>query len=99
MTFVPKPNTGSLWKNDKKTDDKHPDMRGDAVIDKRLLLDLISKGEDPVKIAVAAWNRTTNTGRDYTFITFSEPFIPQKKAEPAPKQQALDQEDDEDVPF
>jgi len=100
MTFIPKPNTGSLWQNDKKTDDKHPDMRGEAVISKQLMVDLISKGDDPVKFAVAAWNRTTINGRDYVSITFSEPFIPQKKAdlEPTPKQQAMP-EDDDDIPF
>lgn len=103
MTFIPKPNTGSLWQNDKKTDEKHPDMRGEAVLDKRLLLDLISKGEDPIKISVAAWNRTTINGRDYVSLTFSEPFVPQKKVEQAapestPKQQ-VEIEDDDDIPF
>ena len=53
MSFVPKPNTGSLWHNDKKIEDKHPDMRGEIVVDKQLLLDLISKGENPVKLAVS----------------------------------------------
>lgn len=102
MTFIPKPNTGSLWQNDKKTDDKHPDMRGEAVISKQLLIDLMAKGEDPIKVAVAAWNRTTINGRDYVSLTFSEPFVPQKKAEstpePTPKQQA-EIEDDDDIPF
>lgn len=96
MVYIPKPNTGSLWANDKKTAENHPDMRGEVVIDKRLLLDLISKGEDPVKIALAGWNRTTTTGRDYMSILASEPFVPVKRVEAAPVQQAID---DEDVPF
>lgn len=96
MVYIPKPNTGSLWANDKKTSDNHPDMRGEVVIDKRLLLDLISKGEDPVKVALAGWNRTTTSGRDYLSIVASEPFVPAKKVEAAPVQQASD---DEDVPF
>lgn len=94
MTFIPKPNTGSLWANDRKTDDKHPDMRGEVVIDKQLLVDLIAKGENPVKIALAGWNRTTSTGRDYMSLVASEPFVPQKKQEPT---QAST--DSEDVPF
>ena len=94
MTFIPKPNTGSLWANDRKTDDKHPDMRGEVVIDKQLLVDLIAKGENPVKIALAGWNRTTSTGRDYMSLVASEPFVPQKKQEPI---QAST--DSEDVPF
>lgn len=35
-TYQHKPNTGSLWKNDKKTDPKHPDTRGTALIDGKL---------------------------------------------------------------
>lgn len=94
MTFIPKPNTGSLWNNDRKTDDKHPDMRGEVVMDKQLLVDLIAKGDNPVKIALAGWNRTTSNGRDYMSLVASEPFVPQKREEPktAP-------EDEQDVPF
>ena len=29
MAFVPKPNTGTLWPNEKKKADNHPDVRGD----------------------------------------------------------------------
>jgi hypothetical protein len=35
-TYQHKPNTGSLFKNDKKTDPKHPDSRGTALIDGKL---------------------------------------------------------------
>jgi hypothetical protein len=35
-TYQHKPNTGSLFKNDKKTDPKHPDSRGTAFIDGKL---------------------------------------------------------------
>lgn len=98
MTFIPKPNTGSLWHNDKKTEDKHPDMRGEIVVDKQLLLDQIAKGENPVKLAISGWNRTTLSGRDYMSLSVSEPFVPQRRPEPTPQQQA-DPEDDGDVPF
>lgn len=96
MSFVPKPNTGSLWHNDRKTDEKHPDMRGEVVVSKSLLVDLMAKGEDPVKIALAGWNKTTINGRDYMSLVASEPFVPQKKVEPVAK---AEPEDDEDVPF
>lgn len=95
MTFVPKPNTGSLWANDRKTSENQPDLRGEIVVDKQLLVDLIAKGENPVKIALAGWNKTTVNGRDYVSLVASEPFIPQKKVEPEPKPVV----DDEDVPF
>ena len=96
MTFVPKPNTGSLWANDRKTAENHPDLRGEVVIDKQLLIDLMSKGENPVKIALAGWNKTTATGRDYVSLVASEPFVPQKRIEQAKPPVATD---DEDVPF
>jgi hypothetical protein len=97
MTFIPKPNTGSLWANDRKTTENQPDLRGEIVVDKQLLVDLIAKGENPVKIALAGWNKTTVNGRDYVSLVASEPFIPQKKVEPEPVQQTP--VDDEDVPF
>lgn len=96
MTFVPKPNTGSLWVNDRKTSENHPDVRGEVVIDKQLLIDLIAKGENPVKVALAGWNKTTINGRDYVSLVASEPFVPQKQPEPV--QQTVT-EDDQDVPF
>jgi uncharacterized protein (DUF736 family) len=99
MSFTPKPNSGYLWPNDKKTEDKHPDFRGDSVIDKRLLMDLISKGDDPVKISVSAWNSTAKDGRAYYYLSFSEPFVPTKKAEPPKAEPQAEPEDDEDVPF
>jgi uncharacterized protein (DUF736 family) len=95
MTFIPKPNTGSLWANDRKTAENHPDLRGEIVVDKQLLVDLIAKGENPVKIALAGWNKTTINGRDYVSLVASEPFVPQKKVDPVKPQP----EDDGDVPF
>jgi uncharacterized protein (DUF736 family) len=100
MSFVPKPNTGSLWHNDKKSSDNHPDMRGEIVVDKQLLMDQINKGENPVKLSISAWNRTSLAGRDYMSLSVSEPFIPQPRADQQQKA-AHDNsaEDDSDVPF
>ena len=33
MAFTPKPNTGALFKNDRKDSDEHPDYRGDLDVD------------------------------------------------------------------
>ena len=95
MTFIPQPTPGSLWANDRKTAENHPDLRGEIVVDKQLLVDLIAKGENPVKIALAGWNKTTINGRDYVSLVASEPFVPQKKVDPVKPQP----EDDGDVPF
>lgn len=97
MSFIPKPNTGSLWHNDKKTSDNHPDMRGEIVVDKDLLVAQIGKGENPVKLAISAWNRTSLAGRDYMSLSVSEPWVP-----PADNQHKAAHDtsaEDEDVPF
>jgi len=33
MAYEPKPNSGSLWPNDKKTDEKHPDRTGEILLE------------------------------------------------------------------
>ena len=33
MTYEAKPNTGTLWKNDRKEKDTHPDYRGSLNVD------------------------------------------------------------------
>lgn len=96
MTFVAKPNTGSLWPNLNKPGDKHPDVKGEIVVDKDLLMALIAKGENPVKIALSGWNSTTMNGRDYVSLKASEPYVAKPRIEPEPKQ---DDGDDGDVPF
>lgn len=95
MSFTPKPNTGYLWKNDKKTEHNHPDLRGDSLLDRELLKKLLSTGDGPVKISVSAWKGKAKDGNTYVYLSFSEPFVPKKPA--APKVDAP--EDDEDVPF
>lgn len=72
--FIPKPNTGTLWPNDRKASDNHPDKRGDVVISAALLRTLLAKGEDPVKLTIAAWEKTIN-GKDCLSLAVSEPYV------------------------
>ena len=37
MAYEPKPNTGTLFPNDYKKQDNHPDVKGDLFIDRTLL--------------------------------------------------------------
>lgn len=55
MAYEPKNNSGTLFKNDKKQSDKHPDYKGDCMID----------GE---KFWMSAWIKKGNKG---TFMSFS----------------------------
>ena len=73
MAYIPKPNTGTLWPNEYKKSDNHPDLKGDILIEKSLLQALISKGEDPVKISIAGWKKEIN-GKKTLSISASEPY-------------------------
>ena len=74
MAYIPKPNTGTLWPNEYKKSDTHPDIKGDILIEKSLLQALISKGEDPVKISIAGWKKEIN-GKKTLSISASEPYV------------------------
>ena len=88
MAYIPKPNTGTLWPNEYKKSETYPDLKGDILIDKSLLQELISKGEDPVKISIAGWKKEIN-GKDCISMKASEPYVKPKSPEVP----------DEDVPF
>jgi hypothetical protein len=94
MSFKPRVNTAALWKNDKKTDDKHPDYRGDGIIDRALLEELLAKGENPVTISVSLWKNKTKAGQPYLGLSFQKPYDADKK----PAQKKIEDEDD-DYPF
>jgi hypothetical protein len=75
MAFVPKPNTGTLWPNDKKKTDSHPDVRGDLNLDRSFLKDMLAKTDDElIKISVAGWKKEIN-GKKTLSISASEPYV------------------------
>jgi hypothetical protein len=92
MSYVPKPNTGTLWTNTKKTSENHPDIRGDIFIDRALLKSALSKEEELVKLSISGWNKTLG-GYEAISVSVSEPWVKQEK----PKKPVYD--DDEEVPF
>jgi hypothetical protein len=75
MAFIPKANTGTLWPNEKKLTDNHPDVRGDLHLDRSFLKDMMAKADgDLVKIAVAGWKKEIN-GKKTLSISASEPYV------------------------
>lgn len=58
-------NSGVLFKNEHKTKDIHPDYKGSANIN----------GEN---FEMGVWIKTSQTGKKYMFVKFSEPY---KKSE------------------
>ena len=73
--FVPKPNTGTLWPNDRKNAPNHPDMRGDLALDRTFLQDMIDKSDGGlVKIQISAWDKVI-IGKNCLSMSASAPYV------------------------
>lgn len=57
MAYEQKPNSGSLFVNDKKEADNHPDFRGSALIDGR-------------EVWVSGWRKKTKDGKHWLSLAF-----------------------------
>jgi len=102
MAYIPKPNTGSLFKNDRATEDNgQPAYRGDCVLEGGTLLE------------IGAWLNKTKDGRTYMSLKFQPPrpkeaqynvpAPPDVKARnlksPDPTASQPDDFGDDDIPF
>ena len=83
MAYEQKDNSGSLFKNDKKEKDTHPDYRGDCTV-------------NGVKKSIGAWIKKDKNGKSFISLSFGEPFQKTDKAEP--KKDVFDDLDD-NLPF
>jgi hypothetical protein len=98
--YTPKDNSGSIFKNDRKEKDTHPDGKGSCVI-------------DGVEYWVSSWNKTSAKGVQFRSLSFQRKEQPasvpqrpaQRPAPPAPRQAPrgthnyAPPEDDENIPF
>ena len=85
MAYEPKPNSGSLFINDKKQTPNQPDLRGSVHIDKALLQNLIGKSGQLVEISLSAWNKQSAKGVTYLSLAASEPYVkPQESSTKQP---------------
>jgi hypothetical protein len=84
MAYEMKPDTGSLFKNDRREKDTHAHARGSALI-------------DGVEYWVDAWTNTTNAGDKYQSLKFKRKDAAQSGGRPQPA--AFDADLDDDVPF
>ena len=84
MAYVQNNNSGSIFKNDKKETDKHPNAKGSALI-------------DGVEYWVSAWTKESKDGGKYQSLSFQKKDDkPQSK--PQPKPQSNDTFND-DIPY
>jgi hypothetical protein len=56
MAFTPKDNTGSIWANDKKENDTHPDRTGSIMV-------------NGVEFWLSGWLRKTKDGKPFMSLS------------------------------
>ena len=76
-SFEHKENSGSLFRNERKTTENQPDYRGSCLI-------------NGVALEIAAWVKESNTGTKYFSFKFQEPRVKQEAKGSA---QEISQED------
>lgn len=86
------PNSGALFTNDKKVNDKSPDFNGDVQVEVSLLKELMAQADNGlVKIRLGGWRKQTSRGWMLS-LKVSAPFSnkPSQKTQYKP---------DDDCPF
>ena len=76
MAYEQKPNTGTLFTNDRKAAENHPDYTGKLLIGRDLLQKLASYGE--ANLEISAWIKTTKAGKTIISLQCKEPYQKQE---------------------
>jgi hypothetical protein len=66
MAYTPKDNTGTLFRNDRKESDNHPNAKGTAII-------------EGVEYWLSAWTKVGKDGDRFQSISFKRKDAPAKK--------------------
>jgi hypothetical protein len=87
MAFEPRDNTGSIFKNDRKEKDTHPDGQGSAMI-------------DGVEYWVSSWNKKDKNGNPWRSLAFKKKEENgRKQAGQLEEKRPARRDDDGDIPF
>ena len=81
---------GVIFINNDKQKETHPDFRGKVEVSAEQIKMLIAMGRAGVEptIQIAVWNRVSQAGAPYQYISAEVYFDPNKTAAPAPAQPA-----------
>jgi uncharacterized protein (DUF736 family) len=76
------PPGGALFANDRKTNDKQPDYRGNLEISVDLLKLLVEqhKGGEKISMDVAGWKKTSKSGTMFLSIKADKPYKKEEKS-------------------
>lgn len=75
MAYEPKANSGTLWPNEYKKQDNHPDLKGDVFLDRDLLNALMIKNPTGlIKVSISGWKKVLG-GKDAISLSASEPWV------------------------
>jgi len=81
--YEPKPNTGSLFKNTFKKAENQPDLKGELVLDKVFLEDLIHRSkESTIKVSISAWSKESEKVGKYLSISIGQPYVKKTESNP-----------------
>ena len=81
--YEAKPNTGSLFKNTYKKAENQPDLRGELVLDKVFLEDLIHRSkESTIKVSISAWSKESEKVGKYLSISIGQPYVKKTESNP-----------------
>jgi hypothetical protein len=83
MAYEQKPDTGTLFTNDRKAAENHPDYNGKLLISRDLLQKLAKYGEGMIEIS--AWIKETKGGKTIINLQCKEPY---KKDDAEPRYKA-----------
>lgn len=85
MAYEQKPDTGTLFTNDRKAAENHPDYNGKLLISQDLLTKLAKYGEGMIEIS--AWVKETKAGKTIINLQCKEPYKFDKTSSPPPTPQ------------
>ena len=97
MSYQQKPNTGTLFQNNSKQSDKHPDRRGQIHLSREFLEKMLEQDGELVVMDISAWENTSAKGVEYLGLSIQAPYVKPNKPEPKPKPPPI--EDDSEIPF
>jgi len=88
MTYEQRDNTGSLFTNNKKEKDSHPDRTGSATV-------------DGIAYWVNGWVKQDKNGNPWLSLAFQRKDVPKEAPKPVARRSSAEigRDDERDIPF